>query len=990
MAYLRAKSLQVVGFRGITQSLEMRFGSRLTIVYGGNATGKSSIAQAIEFALSGQVLDHDYNPIPARYLGSLRKTAAGSVNLTLTDNSKDFPLDAKTDEGRHQIESRFRHVADVDWPDRQLVPITTTHITTQGALARVVGADSVTRNDLSGLCTGTYLRFLLGRAQRLSDHFRQAATGRNMQAAINDARAAYEAARVLRDSLAATRTATLDTSVDRPQLIRTLALDAELPETSDLRTVVETINRRNEELEQKLSATERLLARMGELGKYEVELSQLRDLVNSSVIEEIDLAARKDQANSTLRMHREIEATAVATRTAAVATLAAHERYEQSAAAIASLMSRLADVGGSAKNASDSLASVQTALQQAASEQRDKSEMLVHLRSRQRRLDEQLKAVTEGLSILSVIPEQVVDEAKLRVLEAERIVAGLQNEETKAGAQLAEGRRLEAIAEEQLRRTSERDSELLSAVAELMSLIDDDACSLCGHRHGSREALDTAINAVAEKRLTTSRDQRSGFEQVTAARRDLAAAHARLASQLQTAKLAMSQAQQSLERLQTQRATNLAQVRTLLSRNGSDIVLTDEILGKTQNDLAGSLEQMRTEIDPAMLADKESTNIRHDLEEELAKRTVERDQLIRLATELERQIAALRSDQPDIVPSDILVTARRDLGAADSVSAEARRSIGSATAALSEIDRLLASRTAQRASAQRQLEVIEGQLRSLDTDLKEVGAGRDIAALLRLEADTRRQRDNNASLKAKAASISERLRELERYSAYTASDERFQAALAKLEKLQVRQATVSRRADQFSNLQRELEQVQSATAEAVLRNVRAPVGLMFRAMTAGCQWDMEFALTEAGRVEARLLDGTGNAAPATAVLNSAYLNVSAIALRVALASQQNWTSLRTVVLDDPILEMDSLTQSALLDGLEAVLTSPDPPWNNLQFIVTTWSEDFAVLAAHKLAHMNRDGSNSDGFVVYHLRSQPDGTVSPERHAPRWRDQATAA
>jgi ABC-type nitrate/sulfonate/bicarbonate transport system ATPase subunit len=131
--------------------------------------------------------------------------------------------------------------------------------------------------------------------------------------------------------------------------------------------------------------------------------------------------------------------------------------------------------------------------------------------------------------------------------------------------------------------------------------------------------------------------------------------------------------------------------------------------------------------------------------------------------------------------------------------------------------------------------------------------------------------------------------------------------------------------------------------------------------------------------------------PANAVLNSAYLNVSAIALRVALASQQNWTTLRTIVLDDPILEMDSLTQSALIDGLEAILASNHSPWRNLQLVITTWSEDFAVMAAHKLAHMNADSApDREEFLIYRLNPLADGSVVSERHAPRWKTQASAA
>src|SRR4051812_18968289 len=135
-------------------------------------------------------------------------------------------------------------------------------------------------------------------------------------------------------------------------------------------------------------------------------------------------------------------------------------------------------------------------------------------------------------------------------------------------------------------------------------------------------------------------------------------------------------------------------------------------------------------------------------------------------------------------------------------------------------------------------------------------------------------------------------------------------------------------------LREELERVQSRVAAAVLSSLSAPVATMFRAVTAGCQWDLAFRLTEDGQVRADLVDGNGGFQPANAVLNSAYLNVSAIALRLALASQQNWTALRTVVLDDPILEMDALTQSALIDGLDALLASPVAPWNSLQIVLT--------------------------------------------------------
>ena len=52
---LHLSRLDLNAFRGIERTLGLEFGRRLTIIYGGNATGKSSIAQAIELAISGQV-----------------------------------------------------------------------------------------------------------------------------------------------------------------------------------------------------------------------------------------------------------------------------------------------------------------------------------------------------------------------------------------------------------------------------------------------------------------------------------------------------------------------------------------------------------------------------------------------------------------------------------------------------------------------------------------------------------------------------------------------------------------------------------------------------------------------------------------------------------------------------------------------------------------------------------------------------------------------
>lgn len=197
---IHLSELRLSAFRGIERELALQFGHRLTIIYGGNATGKSSIAQAIEFAISGLVRDSSEGVIPSQYITNTRSSKPGAVSLTLSNGSI---LSSRADEPRTAIESRFRAATDVDWPDRQPLPLTTTHLTSQGMLANVLAsAHALTKHDLSGLCAGAYLHSLVARAEKLSDHFRQASSGRNMQTALRDARAAFDTARLLYDAVA--------------------------------------------------------------------------------------------------------------------------------------------------------------------------------------------------------------------------------------------------------------------------------------------------------------------------------------------------------------------------------------------------------------------------------------------------------------------------------------------------------------------------------------------------------------------------------------------------------------------------------------------------------------------------------------------------------------------------------------------------------------------------------------------------------------------
>jgi DNA repair exonuclease SbcCD ATPase subunit len=988
---LHLASLRLVGFRGIRKALDFRFGKRLTILYGGNATGKSSIAQAIEFALTGQVLDHEDNPIPARYLANSMSPESSRVSLRLTDGITDIPLHAAPEESRAQVEQRFRMHGSVDWPDRQRLPVTTTHITSQGTLARVLGADSVTQNDLSGLCAGAYLRFLLTRAGRLADYFRQASTGRNMQTELKDARTALESSRVLRDSLAATRPPGAPAGIEVSQQLQSLAATLDLPDATEIRSIVAEINRRVDDAEGNHLAIQRLLVRMRELGEYEAELGQLRTLINGNVESEAELQSKRGTIEERALAHRATESAALDSQVRGSATIAAYERYQQAASVIHSLHSRLIENQESLVPLQEQIAGLRDTLHVSISKQRVSSDKTVEIEEARRLKTQQREAVRAVASALSELPEETLSQTEARIREYESLLITLQSQEAVAAEELREAAVAQAAAESALKTVSERDAKFFAAISELRTFIEDDACSLCGHRHGSRETLDAAIRAVSDRRLQGSVQQRQDFEQAANMRRDTRAAYDRIQKQLQSVDAALEQSRQLSDQVRTQRDAILARARERLISEGLQLPLAQEALEASDDALVTGIEQLEHELDLARQLDAENRIARNDLERELAGRVAQAEQLTRLAQELQEQINETRASQPELVNPAALSAARAAMASAESTLTELQRESGKTAAELGETDRLLTEKRAQRLGAQRRADVIEGLLSSLDSELQGVGATRDVAVLLRLEGESRLRRDRSLSLKSRAVSVQQQLAEFERYKSSLAAEERFRTARLHFDTLTQRQGRLSRRASEFAELQAELRRVQSSTAETVLKNVREPVGILFRAMTAGCQWDIEFALNESGRVAARLVDAAGARLPANAVLNSAYLNVSAIALRVALASQQNWTTLRTIVLDDPILEMDSLTQSALIDGLEAILASNHSPWRNLQLVITTWSEDFAVMAAHKLAHMNADSApDREEFLIYRLNPLADGSVVSERHAPRWKTQASAA
>jgi exonuclease SbcC len=993
---LHFSKIELMAFRGIERVLPLDFGRRLTIIYGGNATGKSSIAQAIEFAISGRVRDQEDGLITGGYLPNTRGAGPGSVSLTLDEGTVLF---GATDHPLSDIERRFREVGAVDWPERQPLPITTTHITTQGMLARVLGnANAVTRNDLSGLCAGAYLRSLVSRAQELDEHFRQASSGRNMQAELRHARANYDTAKLLHESLRASSQATDLSSTAIDSKLRDLNAKLNLPELTSLVAALSHLDDQVQKGENVLRILEGLLARTRELGQHEAELAELKKQRYEASGAASKLQERKAAVIEALAKKAEQFKQLTSQRTSLLDVIAAHERHQQSVSAISALEDRLREVASNGQRAKEDIQILRHELEGVRSDLLAHSTKLAQLRQARQVAEVQRNAMELAIAEIIALPADHDSELERRLEILRQGLNDLERSAETTSRDLKGAREKATFIGGQLSAISRSGERFLAVSTQMRSFLTDSHCPLCGHDHGSAEALAQSMERVSASVLSGADELRREFEGVSKVREEYESRQVHLAGRIEETRVMISELTIAIESRAEQRRAAISRIERSLKSAGLAFPLETEVLRRGQNDIAAAIARLDQEIRDCSKSEGEDEARRFELERALAAKSSEGEQLQRLAVELNEQAGKARATLGAGSTAEEIEKDKADLAEIEPLVKALDREQGQTQANLFDLDRAIADKKAEVAGVERRTQAVEAFLNSLDAELNSVGASRDIRSLVDMQGRARQQRDNLVLLKTRALEIEQEQRILEESRAILKAREQLNAAEQSLRSMHNKQRRLQERSAQFKSLHEALNGLQEATAEIVLEKIRKPVGIIFQAMTAGCPWDIEFRL-EDGKVSAVLTGGSARDVAATSVLNSAYVNVAAIALRLALASQQRWTRLRTVVFDDPILEMDNLTQSALIDGLEAVLTSSFEPWEDLQFVLTTWSEDFAVMAAHKLAHLNDNNHRQttptacafvDNFVIHHLSLDLDGKIVSERHVPHWRKVASAA
>jgi exonuclease SbcC len=119
--------------------------------------------------------------------------------------------------------------------------------------------------------------------------------------------------------------------------------------------------------------------------------------------------------------------------------------------------------------------------------------------------------------------------------------------------------------------------------------------------------------------------------------------------------------------------------------------------------------------------------------------------------------------------------------------------------------------------------------------------------------------------------------------------------------------------------------------------------------------------------------------PPRSYLSDAQLNIVALSIFLSIALYQTWSKFRLIVVDDPVQQMDDLNAASFIDLIREIAVQ-----NRRQFLITTCNGEFYRLALSKLSCLNtRDMTRFRAYRLEGLRREgPEITVD----APYWENE----
>ena len=1032
---IRLTGLDIAEFRGIRQlnHADMSFGADVVVVYGPNGVGKTSIADAFEWAVTGEV-------------GRLSKYKQDSGLPDLLSHVLSQGASAKVvcHLGNRKVIGR-EHLA-------------------RGTYATIGGKHASDNRDLIDAVVGT-----------------TAPTG-GTRLTIGALRDLFRGSHLLGQH--SMREFLTQTSADERFNILTSMIGAEefvrfRQKTTDIRKRVESacrthgvamdqdglrlreVNRRVEAAESELGQLKVLLGStlapetaiaelLGVAGRHGCSLAEddLTSLEHEPLHQRLEfvriqmeplLASRRKEAAERVTRLRDIEAAAASYRGALAATATLRRQCSESEASAAQLQVKVQEGQASAPNAKQRVRELTNALQTAteshsrlawlsvkiqelyqhrlrvdqigahlvqvtaqAKQGRDQSaEADQSLGNERRRLDA-LGQTAAKLSAAKTMVDSLRNRLVQMIAPLVGEIAGLTEREASlatelpaiaAKGQTARGRLRQVQADvERLQNgqaaLTRQHGERQGALSTLAELVQSATCPLCGHAFDTAEKLKQEI----AKQLAMVPYELRNVQQALQAALPQAQEAAQAAA---AAEAALGQATKAIETTR-QKKVDLARSVTAFMAEcagvGVDLPSDDPSRWSHLLEEASEARSPATLSAELAVARANIAGLENRASQLRANASTQASALSESELQAASARAALQQLEQEIVSQGFQLTTLPPPDEMGAAIAEALRAIEAARAPLAQAEASQRQDEVQLqeaiASLAKVREVIKTTRHSLDLKESEVSRFELLSAQMNVlpnaPGDAIRQAMGSAQaevisldkLEAMRQDLSKlaRLEELSHQlddlrNQQKAQEDRGRVALGKAQQLQ---QWVTR----LDELEREAADQQLGAVGAHVKSLEPAIDLIYRRLNPHPLFGKIRVLVDEDDHTLRILaeaEGNDITVNPPGFFSDAQLNVLAISVFLAGALRQRWSALETIVIDDPIQQLDEMNVCAFLDLIRGLIPAK-------QFIIFTCSRDFYLLAMDKFSPLNNTRPQS--FLAYRLEGVASDELIVHRDMPR--------
>ncbi|KQW38437.1 AAA family ATPase [Rhizobacter sp. Root404] len=655
------------------------------------------------------------------------------------------------------------------------------------------------------------------------------------------------------------------------------------------------------------------------------------------------------ESESGLARLRTMELDEKATRDAAVWVVEARPQFARLSAELAGLKAKLeegalvrqthrslqSDAAAAVAAASDSLSQAESqhrsagervAGVQAVQDQVERGQSLPTLTVEVQGIEDRLSHVALGLNERLSKERQAVDD---QILVVERV-----RRELAAARQNA--------------------SEIQEQVAALRSRVSDGTCLLCGHDHGTLEGLLTAI------------DQRLGQNEALL---QISEQWTQESTKLDGFKESQRRVEEELQQVDREKAHATAlRVALLRERVAFDAALATVGLQFSDGlslQLDGMLAQAKVALEQANAKLEVARQAKKDAENTVQARAHAERSAATLVDALSGHLAASQQTL------DALVSDKRrgafdiaaDLPLLEQALTEAVRRQADATAAVlaasNAVDgrraelaasnaRLLAARTAHQ-SAVRHLSALEGRVQALTASLAAAGFSAEATTdevLAAIAAAVTRQ-GSAEMLATRAAELEIALDAAATSAAFASINNRLLEHKRLANENEATIAKVAPWVKYFDGINKLLGSQQAAATQHFTQEYGPRTAVIQRRLRPVYGFgDIEVA-SKGSSISVQVKRNDEKLRP-TDYFSQSQVQTLVLGLFLAACSSQTWSGFSSVMMDDPVTHFDDLNTYALLDLISGLQNSPE---GSKQFVISTCDEKLLQLARQKFRHL---------------------------------------